>query len=143
MIFTDLDQLRVNCEPVLLEEVNDIRNLLEKELALSAKKGFPGVGLACPQVGIYKKMAIVRIGDFKLDLVNANIAKQYYPFEFDGEGCLSFPGLFVKTQRYQEIVVENNLVYPNRFILTGFAAVVTAHELDHLQGILLPDIAIM
>jgi peptide deformylase len=142
MIITDIDLLRVKCEHVLPSEVDELRSKLEKELFLSAKRGQNGVGLACPQIGIAKQMAIVRVDDIKIDLVNAQITQKYYQFEFDGEGCLSFPGRFEKTLRYQEIVVEENLVHPFRFIATGFVAVVIAHEIDHLNSILLPDLAI-
>ena len=88
-------------------------------------------------------MCIIRVDDsLKIDLVNAKIAKAYEEYEFEGEGCLSFPDSYVKTRRYKEIVIEENLVWPYRFILTDFAAVVAQHELDHLNGILLPDVAI-
>ncbi|MCK9567679.1 peptide deformylase [Candidatus Pacearchaeota archaeon] len=142
MIITDESLLRVKCELVLPSEVDDLRAKLEEGLAWAAKHNRVGVGLACPQIGIAKEMAIIRVEDIKIDLVNAKIAKKYYQFEFDGEGCLSFPGRYEKTLRYKEIVVEGNLVHPHRFIATGFAAVVISHELDHLNGILLPDAAI-
>jgi peptide deformylase len=142
MIITNESLLRVKCEPVLSSEVDDLRLKLENELEWSKKNGRAGVGLACPQIGIAKEMAIIRIDDFKLDLVNAKIIKRYYQFEFDGEGCLSFPDRYERTLRYKEIVVEGNLVQPFRFIVTGFVAVIIQHELNHLEGILLPDIAI-
>ena len=142
MIITDESLLRVKCDPVLSSEVDDFRFKLETALKWSGKNGRSGVGLACPQIGIAKEMAIVRVDDIKIDLVNAKITKRYYQFEFDGEGCLSFPGRYERTLRYKEIVVEGNLVRPYRFIATGFAAVVIQHELNHLESILLPDIAL-
>jgi peptide deformylase len=143
MIVTDEVVLRVKCEPVLPDEVDDLRKKLEQALAWSAKQGRPGVGLACPQIGIAKNMAIVRVDDvMKIDLVNAKIVQMYHPFEFEDEGCLSFPDRLVRTRRYKEVVVEGNLVYPNRFIVTDFSAVVVQHELDHLNGVLLPDVAL-
>jgi len=87
-------------------------------------------------------MSIIRVDDIKIDLVNAKITKKYHQFEFDGEGCLSFPGRYERTLRYKEIVVEGNLAWPSRFIATGFVAVVCQHELDHLNQILLSDVAI-
>ncbi len=44
--------------------------------------------------------------------------------------------------RYREVYVVDNLVEPYSFIATGLLAVVIQHELDHLNGILLPDVAI-
>lgn len=142
MIITDEALLRVKCESVLPDEVDDLRKKLVKTLEWSAQQGRPGVGLACPQIGIAKAMAIVRVDEQHLDLVNAKITKEYHQFEFDGEGCLSFPGRYERTLRYKEVVVEDNLVWPYRFIVTGFTAVAVQHELDHLKGVLLPDVAI-
>lgn len=143
MIVTDEEALRISCEPVLPEEVDDLRAKLERALAWSASQGRPGVGLACPQIGIGKQMCIIRPDDsIKIDLINASITKFYNQFEFEGEGCLSFPDRFEKTLRYQEVLVENNLIWPHRFILTDFLAVIAQHELDHLKGVLLPDVAV-
>jgi peptide deformylase len=142
MIITNESLLRVECEPVLSSEVDYLRSKLENALKWSEKNGRPGIGLACPQVGVAKQMAIVRVDDIKLDLVNAKIISFDYQFEFDGEGCLSFPDRYERTLRYKEIVVEGNLVQPYRFVATGFVAVIIQHEIDHLNGILLPDVAI-
>lgn len=130
----------MKCEPVNLCEIKDLKEKLEQALAYSAKQGSPGSGLACPQIGIPKRMAIVRVGDYKVDLVNANISNKYDIFTFIGEGCLSFPGMFKHTFRYKEIVVENNFVKPYKFIASDLLAVTIQHELDHLNNILLPDL---
>lgn len=147
MIITDEKLLRVKCEKVLPEEVGSLREQLEKELELSNNSGRPGIGLAAPQIGIAKTMAIVRIPLFggrfySVDLVNARIVQGYDKTFFDREGCLSFPGKEVRTSRYQEIHVVDNLVEPYTFIATGLPAVCIQHELDHLIGILLPDLEI-
>lgn len=144
MIVTDEEALRMECEDVLPEEVDELREKLENGLKESAALGRPGIGLACPQIGIAKKMAIVRIssrGDvqFNVDLVNCRISKGYNKRLFNAEGCLSFPGKYVDTMRYQEIVVVDNLVAPHSFVATGLFAVCIQHELDHLHGLLLPD----
>jgi peptide deformylase len=147
MILTDEEQVRnlgLNSEPVLPSEIDDLRNLLESALKLTEKNGFPGIGLACPQIGIAKKMAIIRIkvgsNYFYADLVNPNIIEKYDLSIFDGEGCLSFPGMSGRTKRYQEIKVENFLGSPKKFIATGLPAVCIQHEIDHLNGVVLPDI---
>ena len=146
MIITDETLLRTPCSDVLPSEVDDLRFLLEKELRLSGEQGQSGIGLAAPQIGIYKKMAIVRIPfqnkTISVDLVNCHISSYYDKFLFEEEGCLSFPGQIVKSFRYREIVVTNNLVRPHNFIATGILAVCIQHELNHLEGILLPDVAI-
>jgi peptide deformylase len=144
MILTnDIDAIRLDCENVNLDDALSIVATLEQELANSAKIGNPGIGLAAPQCGIPKNVAIVRINDlYKVDLVNCKIKNAYDPFIFKEEGCLSFPGKLENTKRFNEIYVVDNLVYPYSFVATGLFAVVVQHELDHLNKILLPDIAI-
>jgi len=143
MIITDEDALRVECVDVLPEEINSLREALEKELKRSADLGSPGLGLAAPQIGIAKRMASVRYDKFNIDLVNCKISKGFDKTLFEGEGCLSFPGVFVKTYRYQEVHVVENAVEPSSFIVRGMLAVVCQHEINHYNQILLPDVAIV
>ena len=143
MIITDEAALRIQCEPVLSGEVDNLRQKLEEALAWSAKQNRPGIGLACPQIGIAKAMAIVRIDDsMTIDLVNAKITHLYHEYEVDGEGCLSFPDRYERTLRFKEVVIEGNLVWPYRFIVTDLTALAAQHEQDHLRSVLLPDIAL-
>lgn len=142
MIITNNEEaLRIHCNDVLPEEVGQLVEQLENELKASAEAGQEGIGLAAPQVGLAKNLAIVRYGKYKINLVNAKIEKGYDKNIFEGEGCLSFPGRFERTSRFQEIYVSND-IEPKQFTATGLLSVVIAHELDHLVGILLPDIAI-
>lgn len=141
MIITDQNTLRKKCENVSTEEVDELINLLELELKKSGDVGRPGIGLAAPQIGINKKAAIIRLKKININLINAKIVEKNDPFIFENEGCLSFPGKFEKTNRYKEIVVEND-VEPKKFVATDLVAVAIQHELDHLDGILLPDVAI-
>lgn len=145
MIITNNEAaLRMKCEDVLPEEVAALVVALETELNYSNKMGRLGVGLAAPQIGIAKNIAIVRLDDnYKVNLINCKIKNQYDKMMFKGEGCLSFPGRIENTMRFQEIHITDNLVYPNAFIASGLFSVVVQHELDHLSGILLPDIAIV
>jgi len=143
MIITNNEEaLRVKCVNVLPEEIGPLIEQLERELKYSADVGRAGIGLAAPQIGIAKNAAIVRTDKYKINLVNCNISKGFDQAIFEQEGCLSFPGRYEKTNRFQEINVINNAVEPYSFIATGLLAVVCQHELNHLEGILLPDIAI-
>lgn len=147
MIVTDETILRQPCVDANPDEIGEIIEKLEGELKHSAEVGKPGIGLAAPQIGIHKNIAIVRVGgnaDYKLNvnLVNCKIAKAYDRAMFESEGCLSYPGRIERTWRYQEIYVVDNLVEPYSFVGTGLFAVAIQHELDHTNGILLPDFAI-
>lgn len=144
MIITNNEEaLRVKCSDATPEEAAQIIEQLERELVYSARMGRQGIGLAAPQCGIAKNVAIVRIDNVnRIDLVNCRITKQYDKAIFRGEGCLSFPNRAEDTMRYQELYITNNLIEPHSFIVSGLIAVVVQHELDHLNGVLLPDIAI-
>lgn len=142
MIVTDEKLLRVKCIDALPDDVGPIIDQLERELRYSGELGRPGIGLACPQIGLHTNICIVRVKGHSINLVNAKIAAGYDKTIFDAEGCLSFPDRYEKTMRYGEIYVINNLVEPHSFVCTGLLAVVVQHELDHLQGVLLPDVAL-
>lgn len=143
MIITNNESLlRVVCEPVLPEEVGPLVEKLEQELAYAAKMGRGGIGLAAPQIGIAKDIAIVRLDKTKglsFNLVNCKIAAGYDPVIYRQEGCLSFPGRVEDTTRFQEIHISDNLVYPHSFVSTGLLAVVCQHEIDHLTQKLFMD----
>lgn len=133
-----LIELGKNSTAVLADEANDLILKLEEALAWSANNGKPGVGLAAPQIGIPKKIFIIRIPGYKnfnLNIINAEIKEKYDVFFFDNEGCLSFPDITCRTKRYKEIVMVNNLTFPNNFILTGLPSVIAQHEMEHLQGV--------
>jgi peptide deformylase len=140
MIITfDEAALRVKCEAVSLDEVGSLVETLEKELEHANRLGKNGIGLAAPQIGIAKDIAIIRLPKVSLNLVNAKLVQGFDPAIFTDEGCLSFPGRSEDTLRFQEVHIINNLVEPYRFVATGFVAVVCQHELDHLNSTLFID----
>lgn len=142
-ILTDEAALRIKCEDVLPEEIEPLKQQLEEALAASAEQGRPGIGLAAPQVGIGKKLAIVRLPGVAIDLINCDrVTKGYDKHLFVGEGCLSFPDRYESTFRYREIFVDGNEGDPKRFTARGLTAIAVQHELDHLRGVLLPDVAV-
>ncbi len=125
-------------ENVTSDELPDLIKKLEQGLAWSAENGRPGVGLAAPQIGIAKKVFIIRIpnfSNFDLNIANAEIKEKYDVFFMEGEGCLSYPDVTARTKRYQEVVIVNNLASPKKLILTGLPAVIAQHEMEHLEGV--------
>ncbi len=140
IIINDEEALRVKCEEVLPEEVASLIATLEAELNNANRLGKGGIGLAAPQIGIAKNIAIVRLGPgANIDLVNCKLEQGFDPTTFKEEGCLSFPGRVEDTTRFQEVYITNNLVYPHTFVATGLLAVVCQHELDHLNSTLIMD----
>src|SRR5208283_2090142 len=139
IIVNNEELLRVKCQEVLPDEVGSLLETLEKELDYANKLGKGGIGLAAPQIGIAKNIAIVRIEKIKFNLINAKIEQGFDPSIFKEEGCLSFPGRVENTIRFQEVVIGNNLLSPHRFIVSGLNAVVCQHEIDHLNATLFMD----
>jgi peptide deformylase len=140
MIITNNEAaLRVKCDTVNLDEVGELIATLEKELDYANRLGKGGIGLAAPQIGIAKDIAIIRMNKISFNLVNAKLIQGFDPATFPEEGCLSFPGRVENTIRFQEIYVSNNLVEPHSFVASGLVAVVCQHELDHLNSTLFMD----
>lgn len=135
MITTDTVDLRRPNESATLEEAEKILHLLEEELKTSPR---PGVGLAAPQIGIHKRVAIVRTKEHSIDLVNPVLVDRDHALLVKGEGCLSLPGVSVDTWRFDEIFVKCDR-NPAGLVATGLEAVAIQHEMDHLDGILMVD----
>ena len=134
--------LRVPCEDVLPHEVSELVDKLRSELDYANKLGRGGIGLAAPQIGIAKNIAIIKfdkIENIEIHLINCKIEKAFDPAIFKQEGCLSFPGRSEDTIRFQEVYITNNLSYPHSFIATGLLAVICQHEIDHLNKTLFID----
>lgn len=143
MIITDNTKLHTICESASKEESIEIIGLLENELETSNKFGVEGIGLAAPQIGINKRVAIVRIGHLHFNLVNCTIGDKYNK-TISEEGCLSLPGKFYNIERYNQIVIQDNeLGNIIKFSAYGLPAVAIQHEMDHWDGILISDKAIV
>ena len=63
-----------------------------------------GIGLAANQVGIDAAVAVVNVIK-PLVLINPKIISKENPIDFY-EGCLSYPGQGVSTQRYRDVIVQ-------------------------------------
>ena len=126
--------LKQKCDLVTEEELPSILSDLEDSFEDLKKRGY---GLAAPQIGIMKQVAIIRAGGINIDLVNPVIVEKAKRIIFQKEGCLSFPGLFIDTDRYTEVVVETGIGENRKqYYSYGIEAVIIQHEIDHLRGIL-------
>lgn len=130
-IITDIKLLRKKNEKVLKEEGDYLIRTLEINLV-------NGIGLAAPQIGINKQVAIIRMGETKLDFINPEIIQLWSPYINKDEACLSFPNRVFNTFRFKQIHIKDDL-HPAGLVLTDFISVVVQHELDHLFGILIID----
>ena len=133
--------LRKICRPVTeitprtLQLLDDMKETLHKA---------DGCGLAAPQVGVLRRIALVEVEKGKLyELINPEIiAREGTQNEM--EGCLSIPGEWGITERPEKVTVRamdrNGEVY--EVSGEGLMARALCHELDHLDGVLYKDNAI-
>ncbi|MGN1393175.1 MAG: peptide deformylase [Succinivibrionaceae bacterium] len=104
-----------------------------------------GIGLAAPQVGIYKKLVVIDVvGDKKEEnqivLINPIIIEKSGTTGIE-EGCLSVPGLKGFVERAEQITVSALNKKGEEFHIKadGLLAICIQHELDHLNGKLFID----
>lgn len=131
------DVLRQKCFPVeefdekLWQLLDDMKETVKKE---------EGAGLAAPQVGVLRRLAVVDVEEGYYELINPVILIQKGE-QTGWEGCLSVRGksgivsrpMKVKVS-YQDRNGEKQLIQAK-----GFFARAICHELDHLDGVLYID----
>lgn len=105
-----------------------------------------GVGLAGPQVGILRRVAVIDVGDQgdgPVELVNPVIVRRSGS-ETKSEGCLSSPGEWGLVERPTKVKVKAQDRNGKEFVIEGRGLLARAlcHEIDHLSGILFKDRAI-
>ena len=133
---------------------------IAKELFQILNKRGDGIGLAANQVGIDAQVAVVNVRE-PLVLINPKIVSKETPITYY-EGCLSYPGQGVSTQRYRDVVIsteqeESNWYFSGADSLQNvrgsweekgkeeeqenrlLEAVCIQHEIDHLNGVTIFD----
>lgn len=102
-----------------------------------------GNGLAAPQVGVSLRLIVVKDEEKYIKLINPEFAKSAGE-QISLEGCLSLPGIYGIVKRPEYAVVKALDVNGNPYGVTVLhrLAATFAHEIDHLDGILLIDKAI-
>ncbi|MDD6160429.1 MAG: peptide deformylase [Oscillospiraceae bacterium] len=128
------------CRPV--EKFDDRLHILlddMKETLADAN----GVGLAAPQIGILRRVAVViDAEDNPIELVNPVIIHE--EGEQTGlEGCLSVPGKYGVVTRPMKVTVRAQDRNGNTFEVSGeeITARCFCHELAHLDGHLFTELA--
>ena len=136
--------LRQKCEPFKFDDpVMDPYELSNELQKIRAEGG--GIGLAAPQVGINTQVLVIGMGNFETEGVedynqvffNPNILSMGDEKTYMIEGCLSYPGLFVKVKRPKSMVMEWWTEEDTRCEETfdGVTSRILQHEVDHLNGI--------
>ena len=131
------DVLRKKCRPV--EEIDDRIITLLNDMADTMYEA-NGVGLAAPQVGVLKRIAVIDVGNGIIELINPEIISTSGS-ECADEGCLSYPGKYGKVERPTEVTVRATDRNGEEFEIRGEGLLARAfcHEIDHLDGIVFVD----
>ena len=95
------------------------------------------VGMAANMIGYSKRVIIVNIGFLNVVMFNSVILERKDPYQVS-EGCSSLSGSR-NTLRFKEVKVAflDEKWENQELTLTGFAAEICQHEMDHLEGILI------
>lgn len=107
-----------------------------------------GVGLSAIQVGRSERIFVVDglkvgKGDDAIVFINPTIEATSPQNITVEEGCLSFPGIFIKVKRPELVIMNATDLSGERFQIKaqGLLARVLLHEFDHLNGKMLSDLA--
>ncbi len=131
------DVLRQRCFEVeafdenLAKLLDDMKDTVKKE---------QGAGLAAPQVGILRRVAVVDVEEGYFEFINPVIIQQKGE-QTGWEGCLSVRGKSGVVSRPMKVTLSYQDRTGEKHILKakGFFARAICHELDHLDGVLYID----
>lgn len=135
----DGDEILRKKSKVVTKIDGKIKTLIDDMIDTMYEKN--GVGLAAPQVGILKRIAVIDIDDGKVyKMINPKITS-YSGEQIDQEGCLSVIETKGDVLRPKNVTVvyqdENNKEITLK--AEDLLARCICHELDHLDGILFID----
>lgn len=141
IVYLGEDLLRRRTEEIGLVD-DEVRALVENMFITMYASN--GQGLAAPQVGISKRLAVVDVppgGDATYTLVNPRLVEVGKEVAREAEGCLSIPGVWGVVERPLQVVVEalDGDGNPFRLEAEGELARCLQHEIDHLDGRLYID----
>jgi len=118
----------------LREDIDWMRGLMDDAL---------GVGLAATQVGMLARVLVYRVERESPTAAVINPRIEWYSDETETleEGCLSIPGIRVDVERplHLRVAAVNEYGAGVKIEASGLEARVLAHEIDHLDGVLMLD----
>ena len=159
----------INCtkhdNPLIHKKLREVS--VEEGMAITTElfqilnKRGDGIGLAANQVGIDAQVAVVNVRE-PLVLINPKIISKEVEIPFH-EGCLSYPGKGVNTDRYRDVIIsteqsESDWYFSGAQVpkdgkgswekeqsnnedaqLRVLESVCVQHEIDHLNGVVCMD----
>lgn len=102
---------------------------------------YGGLGISANQVGINKRVCAVAAEETIWVMFNPEIVEKSLTNSKFSEGCLSYPGLYIKIPRAETVKVRFQAI-GGQIVekeVSGLTSVCIQHELDHLDGIVYTD----
>lgn len=131
-IIKDIDILQQKSETFIFGEDN---HLIDDLIDTANAHIENCAGLACIQIGVPKKVIVVKVGDKFIPMVNPMIIKRSQETFIAKEKCLSLDGeREVKRHKRIKVGFLTKDGKKNCYDIGGFLAQVIQHECDHLQG---------
>ncbi|NLB16459.1 MAG: peptide deformylase [Clostridiales bacterium] len=127
-----------------IDKITDRIKLLAADMIETMHEA-EGAGLAAPQVGVLRRMVVIETEEeLTYVMINPEITERSGR-QRNVEGCLSVPGEWGITDRPETVTVRYTNLDGEEQTLTGSELLARAicHELDHLDGKLYIDDAIM
>lgn len=132
--------LRYEGDPILGKVCREVKEMTPRlqELAqdmIETMYAADGVGLAAPQVGILRRIAVIDVGEGPYVFVNPKIIESSGE-QVGDEGCLSVPGKngTVRRPEYVKASAYDINMQPFEVEGHGLFARAMCHEFDHLDG---------
>lgn len=140
-VITDIEKLQERCDEINVGKENGyMRKIISDLKSTMREKDF--ASLSAPQIGYDKRIFCINFdGDIK-SFINP-IITQASGLSLVRESCPSLPDRkFLRPRNTRiNVMYQTPLQKPESRVLTGMAAFVFQHELDHLDGILLSDVS--
>lgn len=133
-------QIRVQGDEVLEKVCRPVKKITPRiatliEDMIDTMYEYDGVGLAAPQVGILRRIAVIDIGEGPIVLVNPEVIETSGE-QTGEEGCLSLPGKSGQVTRpnYAKVRAFNENMEEYEVEGEELLARALLHEIDHLDG---------
>jgi len=135
LIESDSPSLKLKLSPCS----KDLNRMELKMKLVEHMKFYQGVGLSANQIGIMERVFVMYSDVKKKEIIacfNPNIVAVSPKKTLMDEGCLTFPGLWLKVSRPESIEVEYEDVHgeKTKVFMYGLEARVFLHEYDHMEG---------
>jgi peptide deformylase len=135
LVKTDSEVLLTQPEPYVFD-AEDSNPEMFANMMIDRMKELGGIGLSANQVGVNARMFVMGVNDVTYAVFNPEIVNASQDVISSDEGCLSYPGVYMKVSRPASVVVKYQNVKGETIQeeFHGLTARIFLHEYDHMEG---------